>query len=114
MPCSSPAVGSTATPFPGGNLEHANVLHDFLLARSNPQTKELVFLSVGDTRDHRRQYKDPALRTISIDFLLNLITNLRRIGIEHFGILTTQPLCRQLQRQHCLHACAIAHPRTPY
>ena len=46
-----------------------------------------------------------ALRTISIDFLLNLVSNLRRLGIEHFFILTTRKLCAMLQAQHCLYAC---------
>ena len=43
--------------------------------------KELIFLSVGDTRDHRRVNKDPSLRTISVDFLLNLLANLNQLGI---------------------------------
>ena len=93
------------TTFAGGNLETVGVLDAFLHARASPN-REIVFLSVGDTRDHRRQYKDPALRTISIDFILNLIANLRQLGIESFGILTTHKLCkRTFQEQHNLFAC---------
>ena len=118
MPCSAHPLAGGVSPFPGGNLESSGVLESFLSARGTAETKEIVFLSVGDTRDHRRQYKDPALRTISIDFLLNLIANLRRLGIEHFGILTTQPLCRMLQKKHCIDACAWTtlwhdHPGLP-
>lgn len=49
--------------------------------------------------------KDPALRRISTEFLLNLVANLRRLGIEHFLILTTRSLCATLH-EHCLFACA--------
>ena len=54
---------------------------------------ELIFLSVGDTRDHRREIKDPALKTISVDFL-NLLANLKQLRIDHYVILTTRSLCR--------------------
>ena len=99
------AAGLTSKPFPGGDLEQHGTLQGFLDHRASP-SRTLVFLSVADTRDHRRQYKDPALRTISIDFTLNLVSNLRQLGLDNFGILTTKSLCRTLQRQHCLHACA--------
>ena len=98
------ALAGGATRFAGGDLEHPGVLREFLHARA--PDKNLVFISVADTRDHRRQHKDPALKTISIDFTLNLINNLRRIGLENFGILSTPSLCRTLQQQHCLYACA--------
>ena len=93
------------------------MLEQALAVRSST-ARELIFLSVGDTRDHRRQHKDPALRTISIDFILNLLANLRRLGLEHFFILTTQPLCHQLQKRHCLYACGWTslwhtHPGLP-
>jgi len=68
--------------------------------------KELIFLSVGDTRDHRREFKDPSLRTISVNFLLNLLANLKRLRIAHYLILTTQPLCRKLQDLYCEYSCA--------
>ena len=51
----SPHVG--AAPFIGGNLETPGVLEAMLRARAPDQ--ELIFLSVGDTRDHRRAQKDP-------------------------------------------------------
>lgn len=96
MPPTCPSHAGTA--FAGGDLEHAGVFEAALAARASP-TRELIFLSVGDTRDHRRQYKDPQLRTISTDFLLNLLANLRRLGLEHFFILTTQGLCRQVKNK---------------
>lgn len=55
---------AAAARFAGGDLERPGVLEAALAARA--PAKELIFLSVGDTRDHRRQYKDPALRTISV------------------------------------------------
>ena len=61
---------------------------------------------MADTRDHRRQYKDPALRTISRDFLLNLMSNLRQLNIDHTLVLTTEEMCRKLQREHCQYSCA--------
>ena len=67
-------------PFTGGDLEQPGVFEAALAARA--PAKEVIFLSVGDTRDHRRQYKDPSLRTISFDFLLNLLANLRSLGLE--------------------------------
>ena len=101
--CNAPAVAAPAnaqpwhTPpssFVGGDLEQPGVFEAALAARA--PSKELIFLSVGDTRDHRRQYKDPALRTISLDFVLNLIANLRKLAIEHTLLLTTKPLCRKV------------------
>ena len=47
---------------------------------------------------------EPELRTISTDFVHNLVSNLQTLGIENYIILTTKPLCRKLQ-QHSL-ACA--------
>jgi len=100
--------------FPGGDLEQPGVFESLLSARASA-SKELIFLSVGDTRDHRRQYKDPALRTISLDFLLNLLANLRALDIDHHAILTTPALCAHLQTTHCEYSCAWtslwnAHP----
>ena len=57
--------------------------------RARAPAGELIFLSVGDTRDHRREIKDPALKTISVDFLLNLLANLKQLRIDHYMILTT-------------------------
>ena len=93
----------TPLPFAGGNLEQPGVLEAALQARA--PAKELIFLSVGDTRDHRREIKDPALKTISVDFLLNLVANLKQLRIDHYIILTTEPLCRKLQERHCEYAC---------
>ena len=70
-----PSRHAMPAPFAGGDLEEPGVMEAALNARA--PSKELVFLSVGDTRDHRRMNKDPALRTISMDFLLNLLANLQ-------------------------------------
>ena len=107
---------SPPLPFAGGDLEAPGVLEAAMAARA--PDKELIFLSVGDTRDHRRQYKDPSLRTISIDFLRNLLANLKQLGIGHYLILTTQALCGRLQREHCEYSCAWtslwhSHPGLP-
>lgn len=90
-------------PYEGGNLEDPGVMEAMLEARA--VGKELIFLAVGDTKDHRRATKDPALRTISTDFLLNLLANLQRLRIDHYVILTTRKLCGRLQREHCEHSC---------
>jgi len=89
--------------FAGGDLETPGVFESALAALA--PTKDLIFLSVGDTRDHRREHKDPALRTISVDFLLTLLANLQRLRIEQYMILTTRKLCAKLQQDHCIHAC---------
>ena len=94
--------------FAGGDLEAPGVLEEFLSARSRvtPYYKHLIFLSVGDTRDHRRQSKDPALRTISSEFLFNLLANLRALNLGYHGILTTPALCKSLQEERCEFSCA--------
>ena len=102
----SHACSTTGKDFYGGNLEHPGVLDNFLQKRADPISRNLVFLSVGDTRDHRRQYKDPALKNISVDFLLNLLSNLKALGLDNHGILTTPSLCGKLQQKHCLFSCA--------
>ena len=103
-------------PFAGGDLEAPGVLEAALAARA--PDKDIIFLSVGDTRDHRRQYKDPSLRTISIDFLRNLLANLKRLRIGHYVILTTRALCARLQQEHCEYSCVWtslwhSHPGLP-
>ena len=114
---SGPASPHTAPkPYAGGDLELPGVLEAALAARAPDH--ELIFLSVGDTRDHRRQYKDPSLRTISIDFLRNLLANLKRLRIGHYLILTTEPLCKRLQQDYCEWSCAWTtmwhtHPGLP-
>lgn len=54
-------------PIPGGDLESPGVLEASFAARS--VGGELIFLSVGDTRDHRRAAKDPALKSIRWELL---------------------------------------------
>ena len=95
--------GAAPQPYGGGDLEAPGVLDAALRARA--PAGELIFLSVGDTRDHRREIKDPALKTISVDFLLNLLANLKQLRIDHYVILTTRSLCRKLQADHCEYSC---------
>ena len=52
-----PSRHAMPAPFAGGDLEEPGVMEAALNARA--PSKELVFLSVGDTRDHRREIKDP-------------------------------------------------------
>ena len=56
-PSALPSAHPEPLPFAGGNLEAPGVLEAALEARA--PAKELIFLSVGDTRDHRREIKDP-------------------------------------------------------
>ena len=56
-PSAPPSAHPEPLPFAGGNLEAPGVLEAALEARA--PAKELIFLSVGDTRDHRREIKDP-------------------------------------------------------
>ena len=90
-------------PFRGGDFETPGVFEAALAARA--PDKELIFLSVGDTRDHRRAQKDPKLRSISTDFLRNLLANLKRLDRQHYLILSTKSLCGTLQRVDCELAC---------
>ena len=97
------ARGSGPRPIPGGDLEASGVLEAAFAARA--VEGELIFLSVGDTRDHRRVAKDPALKDISTDFLLHLLANLRALGRENWLILSTRRLCGRLQAEHCERSC---------
>ena len=67
-PISAPPVPqpwhAAPSAYVGGDLEQPGVFEAALAARA--PAKEVIFLSVGDTRDHRRQYKDPALRTSAL------------------------------------------------
>lgn len=59
-----------------------------------------------------------SLRTISIEFLLNLLANLKQLRIGHYLILTTQALCRRLQEDYCEYSCVWttlwhSHPGLP-
>ena len=63
--------------------------------------------------------QDPALRTISLDFVRTLLANLHKLEIEETLILTTRKMCvRVLQSQHGLYNCAWSslwndHPGLP-
>ena len=56
-PSALPSAHPEPLPFAGGSLSVPGVLEAALEARA--PAKELIFLSVGDTRDHRREIKDP-------------------------------------------------------
>ena len=56
----------------------------FFKARVRKEDDELIVFAVGDTRDHRRVTKDPAIATISTDFVANVALNLKAMGIEHY------------------------------
>ena len=63
--------------------------------------------------------QDPALRTISLDFVRTLLANLHKLEIDETLILTTRKMCvRVLQSQHGLYNCAWSslwteHPGLP-
>eukprot|EP00854_Cymbomonas_tetramitiformis_P008344 gene8344-9918_t len=55
-------------------------------------------MAVGDTRDHRRAQKDPALKRISLEFVVNLVRNLHSFGIDHYLMLaSSEDLCNRLR-----------------
>ena len=61
--CSNPAPW-TGTPIGGVDVHvHPGALLDAVADRAEDGT--VLFLSVGDQRDHRRQHKDPQLRVAS-------------------------------------------------
>ena len=54
----------------------------------------MIVFAVGDTRDHRRVTKDPAIATISTDFVANVALNLKAMGIEHYVVVAKfEELC---------------------
>ena len=63
--------------------------------------------------------QDPALRTISLEFVRTLLANLHKLEIDETLILTTRKMCvRVLQSQHGLYNCAWSslwtdHPGLP-
>jgi hypothetical protein len=73
----TPPGSGVTTLIPGVDLEEPGALEAMLAARARGSDKEIMLLAVGDTRDHRRVDKDPALRIISIGFVTSLIANLR-------------------------------------
>ena len=60
------------------DIEAPGALEKALAARARASDKELIVMAVGDTRDHRRMHKDPALSQISVDFAVNLVRTSRR------------------------------------
>lgn len=77
-------------------------LHDTITKQaffdSRVSTNELIVFAVGDTRDHRRVSKDPALSSISTDFIANVILNFKAMNINHFVVLASSAeLCHTLQ-----------------
>ncbi|KAK3275440.1 hypothetical protein CYMTET_16434 [Cymbomonas tetramitiformis] len=120
-PSTSPGLTTTApgsvTPFPGGDLESPGVWEKALATRA--PGKELILMAVGDTRDHRRAQKDPALKRISLEFVVNLVRNLHSFGIDHYLMLaSSEDLCNRLRATYDIQGCAWsshlhAHPGLP-
>ena len=99
-----PASASAVRAFPGGDLEGAGVFEAALAARA--PAGELIVMCVGDTQDPRRVVKDPALKTLSVDFAVNLVRNLAGVGVEHYFMLTSsEALCRRLQTDYGVEGC---------
>ena len=81
------------------DLEAPGALEKALAARARASDKELMVLAVGDTRDHRRMHKDPALSQVSVDFAINLVENLAALGLRNYLMLTSSAqLCDELRR----------------
>jgi len=73
----------------------------FFKARARKTDDELIVFAVGDTRDHRRVTKDPAISTISTDFVANVALNLKAMGIEHYVVLaSSKELCETLKTRY--------------
>ena len=73
----------------------------FFKARVRKEDDELIVFAVGDTRDHRRVTKDPAIATISTDFVANVALNLKAMGIEHYIVLaSSKKLCDTLKTRY--------------
>ena len=69
--------------------------------------RELILLAVGDTRDHRRINKDPALNRISVEFVVNLVNNLHSLGLENYLILaSSEELCQLMKAKYNVQGCA--------
>jgi len=79
----------------------------------------VIFLAVGDTRDHRRAGKDPALKDIAVEFVGNCVANLHMLGLDNYIVLASSPqLCVKLHAEHAVHSCVWsslynAHPGLP-
>lgn len=73
----------------------------FFKARARKEDDELIVFAVGDTRDHRRVTKDPAIATISTDFVANVALNLKAMGIEHYVVVaSSKELCETLKTRY--------------
>ena len=89
------------------DLEAPGALEKALAARARASDKELMVLAVGDTRDHRRMHKDPALSQVSVDFAINLVENLAALGLRNYLMLTSSAqLCDELRRDADVDGCA--------
>ena len=89
------------------DLEAPGALEKALAARARASDKELMVLAVGDTRDHRRMNKDPALSQVSVDFAINLVENLAALGLRNYLMLTSSAqLCDELRRDADVDGCA--------
>lgn len=89
------------------DLEAPGALEKALAARARASDKELMVLAVGDTRDHRRMHKDPALSQVSVDFAINLVENLAALDLRNYLMLTSSAqLCDELRRDADVDGCA--------
>lgn len=62
---------------------------------------------MGDTKDHRRVSKDPSLNQISVEFVVNMVNNLKALGLDHYIILASSSgLCKTLHDQYRVEGCA--------
>ena len=99
------------------DIEAPGALEKALAARARASDKELIVMAVGDTRDHRRMHKDPALSQISVDFAVNLVENLAALGLRNYLMLTSSAkLCDELRRDAQIDGCVhsshlIDHPK---
>ena len=115
--CSNPAPW-TGTPIGGVDVHvHPGALLDAVADRAEDGT--VLFLSVGDQRDHRRQHKDPQLRVASVTFLANMIGRLHALGKRNYLVLTSRQLCeRTMHARMCDRSCVWSslwenHPNLP-
>lgn len=82
------------------DLNNPQVRTAVFQARANVD-KELIILAVGDTRDQRREEKDPNLSHISTDFVANIALNFKSLDIRHFIVLaSSQSLCKTLYERY--------------
>ena len=82
------------------DLNEEKCRKEFFMQRRGKHN-ELILLAVGDTRDHRRVTKDPAIAKISTDFVANLAMNFQAMQIEHYIVVaSSKELCTTLLNEY--------------